>query len=132
MYYRTIMVVVCCCVTGAPAKAQDGSRTFAVVQRDTSIKPFYTGYSFRSQASGRSGGPARSRYAVITEVVTGSPADKAGLKVGDEILSINGFDKLARPDSARYFGPDIPADLRVRRGDSIVQLRITPITPPPR
>lgn len=115
--------------TAATASAQ-GVREFTVVQRDTLVKPFWVGYSFRSRSSGSASKPGQSGYTVITDVVPGSPAERAGLKVGDEILSINGYDRATRPDSARYFGPGKPVPLRVRRGESIVNLIITPEVPP--
>lgn len=115
-------------------EAQQGAqagrpREFRVVPRDTSVKPFFTGYSFRVSSSNRSGG---SGYPVITEVAPGSPAEQAGLKVGDELLSIAGFDWISRPDSARYWGPGVAVPIRVRRGKDVLQLRLTPMPRPGR
>lgn len=110
--------------------AQTGRpREIRVVPRDTSVKPFFTGYSFRVASGNR---PGSSGYPVITEVAHDSPAEQAGLKVGDELLSVAGFDWVSRPDSARFRGPGVAVPIRVRRGSDVLQLTLTPVPRPER
>lgn len=105
----------------ALAAAQRGPGTYPVIRRDTTVPPSFVGYSFRGVSNG---------YETVIDVAADSPAERAGLHVGDEILSINGFDIITQRDSARYHGPGVPAELRVRRGDQILRLKIVPVKRP--
>lgn len=94
---------------------------------DTLVHTVYTGYSYSVRTPLRRGDAQENSYPVVIEIVPGSPADKAGLRVGDEILSINGFDRATRPDSAKYRGANVPIQLGIRRDNSVLGLVITPI-----
>ena len=116
-------------VSGTLAAQREGQK-FRVVPRDSSKTYLYTGYGYRAQGALGASGAVRHSYAVVTIVLPNSPAEVAGLHVGDEILSINGFDLVAQNDSAKFRGPGVPAVLRVRRGERIVQLSLTPLARP--
>ncbi|HWU86239.1 MAG TPA: M50 family metallopeptidase [Kofleriaceae bacterium] len=73
------------------------------------------------------GVPATTQRAEIAGVVPGSPAERGGLAVGDEVIAIN-----RAPVSASEVGPAIqaaggePVEITVRRGDSILNQEVTP------
>lgn len=115
-------------VAGQVAVAQGGGRsvTRQLPHRDSTVA--WTGYGYRGTVGrGQLTGRIRRTYPVVTSVVSGSPADSAGMKVGDEVLSINGFDFVSQFDSAHFMGPGIPIRVRVQRADSVLQLVLTPI-----
>ena len=62
-------------------------------------------------------------YPVISAVAPGSPADVAGIKVGDTILEQNGAD-LVRDTPRRKLSPGDTLALKVRRGSSEQQLTL--------
>jgi|BEDMetMinimDraft_2_1075160.scaffolds.fasta_scaffold03489_3 regulator of sigma E protease len=64
---------------------------------------------------------------VVTQVIPGSPAEKAGLAAGDEILAIGGtpvhdFADIQRAVTPR---PDTPLDLEIRRHGATLSLHVT-------
>jgi len=59
---------------------------------------------------------------VVSEVLSQSPADSAGVRAGDTILAIDGFDTVQRTDSARIRRTDLPTLLTVRRGSDTLNL----------
>lgn len=75
------------------------------------------------------------KWKAIAAIQKGSPAEKAGLKVGDEIVSING--KPARNvyaldlDSLKHLSSstDQPMTLEVKRADETMTVQITPRMP---
>lgn len=99
--HRTLIGAALALLLAAPAlEAQD-----AVVLRRGML-------GIRHEAAGTNRVNARQR--VVTEVVPGSPAERAGLTVGDTILSINGLAATAQVMSAP-FEPGDTVRLRVRR-----------------
>lgn len=67
---------------------------------------------------------------IITEVISGSLADRAGLKVGDKILEINGKDVYAiRPFQIEVFSllrQKTPFSLKVKRGEKNIDFYLIP------
>ena len=66
---------------------------------------------------------------LIVQIVPGGPADKAGLRADDVILSVDGkdapsVDAIHRILDSRSIGR--PAQLRVLRGGEVMNARITP------
>ncbi|MEO8550759.1 MAG: redoxin domain-containing protein [Kofleriaceae bacterium] len=65
----------------------------------------------------------------VAQVVPGAPADKAGVKIGDEVVSIDGApiaDAKAVVEHAAQLAPKRPAPLVVRRKGVEVPLTVTP------
>jgi serine protease Do len=73
------------------------------------------------------------RWVVVTEVVAKAPAQLAGVQAGDYILAFNGQPVHAWLQLAEMVGrsePGQPYDLRIRRGDAVHELTLTPVGPP--
>lgn len=72
--------------------------------------------------------------ALISQIASNSPADRAGLKEGDEIVALNG-QKIYSPDSIDYAqmmmsnGPVKPMTLTIRRDNNEFTRTLTPETP---
>lgn len=65
----------------------------------------------------------------VVETVPGMPADRAGLRAGDQILAINGYplEKLLDYDeAARDLGRDRTGTFRIRRGDQELLIEVQP------
>ncbi|MGA2247654.1 MAG: RIP metalloprotease RseP [Verrucomicrobiota bacterium] len=67
--------------------------------------------------------------ALVAETLTNSPAAKAGLKPGDEIVAVNGekvysYDALFQLEQDLTNGPITPAKLNVRRGGQNLDLSL--------
>jgi S1-C subfamily serine protease len=66
---------------------------------------------------------------VVTRVVSGGPADQAGLAAGDVLLGIGGTDlasAAAAPDALRAGTPGSPMALRIRRDGRERGVQVTP------
>ncbi len=77
--------------------------------------------------------PARLNEVEIQAVLTASPAEEAGLQVGDILLSVNG-QEVHNSDEVRtiiYAHLDQPIAIRYRRGDSTAELSVTPLSSRP-
>lgn len=126
MRSRLLVTLLWLCFAAPVLGAQRGPGTYPVVRRDTTVPPAFVGYSFRGTSNG---------YATIIDIAPNSPAERAGLHLGDQILSIDGFEVITQRNQAHYRGPGVPAQLRVRRGNQIIRLVIVPAkrpTPTPR
>jgi S1-C subfamily serine protease len=60
---------------------------------------------------------------VITAVAPGSPAERAGLQVGDHILLVNGKD-AREPGLLRPRAAGLTFVFRVRRGDALHEITV--------
>ena len=71
------------------------------------------------------------RFGPVNALLQGSPADLAGIRVGDQITAVAGEpvqDPMLLENQLRpYYGQQI--DLQVQRGDELLQLPITPTQP---
>ena len=69
---------------------------------------------------------------VITELESGMPAEKAGLKVGDVITAVNGQPVKAIPQMIRLLqqSKDQPVDITVQRGTQTQTFKMTPVAKP--
>lgn len=78
-------------------------------------------------------GLAAARGALVTEIDAGSPADKAGMKAGDVILSVGGRD-VDNPAALDYrltvAGTGSPVELKVWRDGKNLPLSVSPKTEP--
>lgn len=79
--------------------------------------------------------PPRPPFAIVDEVTVGSPAEKAGLLVGDAIVAFGAISlrSMATNESAMSALPGClrehenrAVDLAVNRGESFVELKLTP------
>ena len=81
------------------------------------------GFNFRQNHEEKAEG------VVVTTVIPGSPADQAGLKVDDVVLTIDGRWTDSGPDLFRAVSvvkPGTTVVAEVRRGDKMVSLKVTP------
>jgi regulator of sigma E protease len=76
--------------------------------------------------------PVQDSHTAITQILPGSPADKAGLKPGDEVLLISRGEAQAEltPEAASHFISESadPLSLTVKRGSEIFTESVTPET----
>ncbi len=101
-------------------------RSYCVVPRDTSWRPADFGFDMHMSAEFQAGVATRWSYPIVLGVRPGSPADSAGVRDGDNLISIDGHDLVSHRDSAKVRGPNIPVQLAFRRGDSTYVRVITP------
>ena len=88
--------------------------------------------AFDQEKIGYSGIKANDERITVKEVASGSPAETAGLKEGDNIIAVNG----SRVEQSEYGqieiisairkSVDTPLTLTVRRGDESVDIQATP------
>ncbi|MGH7653797.1 MAG: PDZ domain-containing protein [Gemmatimonadaceae bacterium] len=71
---------------------------------------------------------------VVTDVESNSPADRAGIRVGDIVLSINGVD-VSHATTPKASAPLVVGShqvLELQRGDSVFHRTLTAIARPKR
>jgi serine protease Do len=100
-----------------------------------SIKISWVGFQlkkFTKQESEGFGIPHKG--VLVTKVYRNGPADKAGVKLGDVIIEVDGREILKDSDGMellidllRVHQPDTPGEIKVYRGKEIITLNITPI-----
>lgn len=95
----------------------------------------YMGVSIQnlSPALAESFGVEAKSGAIISDVVTGSPADKAGLKSGDIIEEVDGAKVTESADISLKVGQTAPGskvDLKIKRGDKSEKVSVTVGTMP--
>lgn len=68
-------------------------------------------------------------YLEVENVIPKSAAEKADLKVGDQILSVNGNKKMTHDAFHKYAqGSKKAINLSVKRGDKTLQIKLTPFS----
>jgi hypothetical protein len=112
--------------------AQTGG-VFCVTSRDTSWKPTNFGWLESENSLRTRRGVVSHAYPILHRIVPGSPADSAGIRDGDVLRAINGFDLAMRHDSARVHGPGVATRFRIARGDSTFERTLVglPVKPCP-
>lgn len=66
---------------------------------------------------------------ILGEILAGMPADQAGLKMGDQVLSVDGqkvpnfYSVVAKV----RFSTGAPLDIELKRGDHVLTARVTPV-----
>jgi putative serine protease PepD len=91
-----------------------------------SVARGYLGVSSKATSDGQAG-------AEVAQIESGSPADQAGLKTGDVIVSIDGSAVKASTDLAALIGAKNPGDtvkVEVQRGGKTTTLQVTVGTRP--
>jgi S1-C subfamily serine protease len=81
---RSLIVVTCIALLTGPLHAQDGRSTTDTASRNTPATGYGAWFGSIPNMDGSVGG------VLIDGTTAGSPAEKAGLKAGDRILSIGG------------------------------------------
>ena len=76
-----------------------------------------------------SAGPAI--VGLIPEGENMSPAERAGLKVGDQVVQVNGVDVIGTRHVSEILGANEwkESDFKVKRGDELLDLKVTPLKP---
>ncbi len=112
-------IVVTLLLFSMPAvlSAQEG-RVFCVTPRDTAWRPTNFGWLESENSLRTRRGAVSHAYPILHRIVPGSPADSAGIRDGDVLRAINGFDLATQHDSARVHGPGVATRFRIARGDS--------------
>lgn len=87
----------------------------------------YTGIELSVSAQREANGSVRLSHPTVRNVIPGSPADSAGVAVGDVIVEINGRDTRTERSSLR---PAAPNTFRLRRGDEEFEVVITTMPRP--
>jgi len=121
-----IGLALVCGVNRLDAQSQYQGVEFCVVRTDTTIPFAYTGYSFKVSARSINGRVIQRTYPIVTEVTPNSPADNAGIRVGDELRSFFGFDLSQEYESIGRTRPGVPIPITLKRGDSTVAVTLTP------
>eukprot|EP00051_Salpingoeca_urceolata_P031167 m.10573 g.10573 ORF g.10573 m.10573 type:complete len:1495 (+) comp3816_c1_seq1:325-4809(+) len=106
----------------ALALRQDCARLADIRQREAKPRELQFGVSEAKLGFELLDGPMADQGIIVNNVVTGSKADKAGLRAGDEILCANGV------DFGEGHGVDKTAALRTLRQSTQVILRVRPKT----
>lgn len=84
----------------------------------------YTGLGLRSGGRGGPGGVVETSLPTVSRVAPGSPAERAGLQVGDVVLEADGRDP--REARALWPAPGVPKVLRIRRGEEELEVVLVP------
>lgn len=136
MKTRLLPLLVVALYIGAPAaSAQEASPpATAATQPPQPRLALYTGIQIAGTAQMNPDGTVTpTSYLTVRNVAPGSPADSAGVEVGDIIIEINGQD--TRTPSAVALRPGAPNTYRLRRGEMefevVITTRTRPGAPPP-
>jgi regulator of sigma E protease len=75
-----------------------------------------------------SGGKLEDVQVTVVDLLSGAPAQRAGIKVGDAVLEINGQSILTVPDMQGIVAtsPGTPLAFQIKRADKIVDIAVTP------
>jgi hypothetical protein len=121
-------LLICSALTMLPTPG--AAQTFCVVPPDSSWRPVNFGFELQTRVRIDSGRLSDRSYPILRRVSPNSAADSAGLRDGDILLAVNGFDVLTRRDSARTKGPGVPTRLAIRRGDSTFERTVVGVPMP--
>jgi S1-C subfamily serine protease len=123
--------IILAAIALATLPAIGGAQTFCVVPRDSSWRPVDFGYDLEFRVRVDSGRVLDRSYPTVRRVIRGSVADSAGIRDGDVLIAVNGFDVSSRSDSARMKGPGVATRLTFSRGDSSFQRTLVGVSSPP-
>jgi C-terminal processing protease CtpA/Prc len=100
------------------------SAQIAGVSTEARAKAVGFGFAYRSSGGIDRVAPRKLRstnFPVVEEVAAASPAEAAGVRVGDQIVSVNGEDARLLPWPKAEHGKSVV--LRIRRGDREREIR---------
>jgi regulator of sigma E protease len=74
------------------------------------------------------GGTMEAKKVQIMEVIVGSPAEQAGIKVGDQVVSINGQTMSSEEDMQKFLGDKAGQEvtLQIKRYSEPQEIKVTP------
>ena len=107
------------CPTGAWKNDTEGCDPSIVLGRGM------MGFQFERRES------PQGKQLIVTEITPGSPAEQAGLKVGDVLLSCNGrsgFQTRIQYMTGCRFDPGQPVTLQVKRADKLITISATAVS----
>lgn len=118
-----------CCVARVHAQQSAGAvaDTTANAPSKSQAKPSHSGYTglvFGVKATRTAANTFVADYPTVGRVDPGSPAAKAGIKAGDEIVSVNGVD--TRVKHVGLFTAGTKYELRLRRGNDELDVELVP------
>ncbi|MBN2069342.1 MAG: RIP metalloprotease RseP [Opitutales bacterium] len=116
-------------VTTGSGRDEEGNPQVTVeVERNGTLVPMTLTPNMVSDENIRYLGISPADKRIIAKVMEHSPAKKAGLESGDQIVSVNGTTIYASMLLAQAIGkdPEAPVVLGVRRGDTLLQKTLTP------
>lgn len=87
----------------------------------------YTGLEFTVRITMTPDQKYHAGYSQISGIHPGSPGERAGFKIGDVILAVNGVD--ARTPKALFFAPQQRYVVRIRRGTEEREQILIPAVP---
>jgi hypothetical protein len=115
---RAVFLVSAALVLATWGTAYGQATTYCVIPPDSAWRPAGFGYEHENHEKFSDGVLTVRAYPIIRNVRRGSAADSAGIRDGDQLRAIDGYDLVKRSDSARVRGPGIRHRLTIGRGES--------------
>ena len=82
------------------------------------------GWSWQQRAIPRAGSMEMAEHMIVTAVTSESPAAAAGIKVGDRVLTINGFDTMINPEQSKFIPRSPRNEIRLLRDGKQLTLNV--------
>lgn len=108
----------------------DGSDVTIVAERDGKEKTFTFSPKYKTNLFGFSYSADENRSSTISAITEGKPFAKAGIAVGDEILSVNGTKVKNGADLKTIMDQNADGSeitFEIKRGDEVKEYKVTPV-----